>query len=63
VNHTKKQALDLGDYHKKSLSMTRNGDLYAIDPISALTETGGGLEMALFEGMTSASGNAALILL
>jgi hypothetical protein len=55
VNHTKKLAFDLGDYHNKSLSMTKNGDLYAIDPIPALTETGGGLCIALFKGMTSAT--------
>jgi hypothetical protein len=53
VNHTKKLALDLDDYYKKSLSMTKNGDLYAIDPVPVLTETGGGLSMALFDGMTS----------
>jgi hypothetical protein len=55
VNHTKKLAVDLGDYYKNSLSMTRKGHFYAIDPIPALTETGGGLCMALFEGMTSAT--------
>jgi hypothetical protein len=55
VNHTKKQAVDLEDYYKKSLSMTKNRDFYAIDPIPALTETGGGLCMALFDGMPSAT--------
>jgi hypothetical protein len=55
VNRTKKLAVDLGDYYKKSLSMTKNGDLYVIDPIPGLTETGGGLSMALFEGMTPAT--------
>jgi hypothetical protein len=55
VNHTKKQAVDLGDYYQKSLSMTEDGELYAIDLIPALTETGGGLCMALFDGMTSAT--------
>jgi hypothetical protein len=55
VNHTKKQALDMDDYYKNSLSMTRKEDLYVIDPIPALTETGGGLERALFEGMISAT--------
>jgi hypothetical protein len=55
VNHTKKQAIDLDDYYRKSLSMTKNRDFYVIDPIPGLTETGGGLCMALFDGMTSAT--------
>jgi hypothetical protein len=55
VNHTKKQAVDLDNYYKKSLSMTKHMDLYAIDLIPGLTETGGGLGMALFDGMTSAT--------
>jgi hypothetical protein len=55
VNHTQKLAVDLGDYYKKSLSMTENRILYAIDPIPALTETGGGINMALLDGMKSAT--------
>jgi hypothetical protein len=55
VNHTKKRAIDLAAYYKKSLSLTTKGDFYAIDPIPALTETGGGLGMALFDGMASAT--------
>jgi hypothetical protein len=55
VNHTKKLVIDLDDYYKKSLSKTKNWDLYAIDPIPVLTETGGGMSMALFDGMTSAT--------
>jgi hypothetical protein len=55
VNRTKKQAVNLHNYYKKSLSMTKSGDLYAIDPIPVLTETGGGLSMALFDGMTSST--------
>jgi hypothetical protein len=53
VNHTQKLAIDLGDYYKKSLSMTKNRDLYVIDPIPVLTETGGGVSIALCDGMTS----------
>jgi hypothetical protein len=56
VNHTQKQEVHLGDYYKKSVSILGNGhSRYAIDAIPALTETGGGVEMALFDGMTFAT--------
>jgi hypothetical protein len=55
VNHTKKLAIDLSAYYKRSLSKTKHDDIYLIDLIPALTETGGGLGMALFDGMTSGS--------
>jgi len=51
VNHTQKLAIDLADYFNQSVSMTQKGDKYAIDPIPVLTETGGGTEMAFFDGI------------
>jgi hypothetical protein len=53
VNHTKKQAIDLADYFARSVSLTSKGlEEYAIDAIPPLTETGGGLGMALFDGLS-----------
>lgn len=50
LNHSKKEAVDLRKYFEKSVSFTNTGDMYLIDPIPPLTETGGGTEMALFDG-------------
>jgi len=51
VNHTQKIAIDLADYFYQSIATTQSGTNYAIDPIPVLTETGGGTEMVLFDGI------------
>ena len=56
VNHTKKLAIDLADYYKKSkyIMDTENGFVeIAIDLIPVLTETGDGTQMALYEGISA----------
>jgi hypothetical protein len=55
VNHTKKKAVDLAAYYAQSISLFSNKSEYAIDLIPPLTETGGGLEMALFDGLSTDS--------
>jgi len=52
VNHTKKLAVNLKSYWKKSFSYYGWRNVGCIDPVPALTETGEGLAMALFEGLT-----------
>jgi len=52
VNHTKKIAIDLKAYWKNSVSYYRWRLSSCIDLVPILTETGGGLDMALFEGFT-----------
>lgn len=54
VNHTKKLAINLADYYKKSKSMINN-TIIVIDPVPALTETGGGIAMALLDGLAADS--------
>jgi hypothetical protein len=51
VNHTQKLAIDLTDYFNQSRVLTQKGGNYAIDPIPVLTETGGGTQMAFFDGI------------
>ena len=51
VNHTQKLAIDLTDYFNQSRVLTQKGVNYAIDPIPVLTETGGGTQMAFFDGI------------
>ena len=46
VNHTKKLAVNLADYYEKSVSIECDIEM-AIDLLPALTETGGGIIMAL----------------
>ncbi|OUM67785.1 hypothetical protein PIROE2DRAFT_4741 [Piromyces sp. E2] len=53
VNHSKKQAVNLKDYYENSVCITRNNHNFLIDIIPPLTETGGGTEMALFDGASS----------
>ena len=53
LNHNQKKAVDLADYYEKSASRNDNGFNVTIDLIPALTETGGGTEMALFDGITT----------
>jgi hypothetical protein len=58
VNHTKKIAVDLADYHKRSRFFFGDGKyapIGAIDAIPALTETGDGVKMALSEGVSTDS--------
>jgi hypothetical protein len=43
---------NLADYYAQSASLSSNIE-YAIDVIPPLTETGGGLEMALFDGLST----------
>jgi len=52
VNHTKKLAIDLEDYFKKSVAITQ-GIENVIDVVPFLTETGGGTEMAIMNGITT----------
>jgi hypothetical protein len=52
INHTKGQAIDLADYRRQSVFMLSDGDVVAIDPVPVLTETGGGTQMALFDGVS-----------
>ncbi|MCL2833855.1 MAG: hypothetical protein FWD78_11850 [Treponema sp.] len=55
VNHTKKLAVDLSDYYDKSKFMTQDGIMAAVDLLPLLTETGGGTQMALFNGISTES--------
>ena len=55
LNHTQKLAVNLADYFEQSKSMNRNGDVYAIDAIPVLTETGNGSMMAFFNGISAAN--------
>ena len=54
LNHTKKLAIDLADYHKRSKYLL-NGIESAIDAVPILTETGDGTPMALFDGLSANS--------
>jgi len=51
INHTKKLAVDLKDFFKKSVSLSE-GIEFVIDAVPFLTETGGGIETAIMNGMT-----------
>ena len=55
INHTKNLAVDLADYHQHSKFLTQRGELTAIDLIPVLTETGGGAQMAFFDGVSKDS--------
>jgi len=57
INLTKKLAVDLADYHAKSIFFGgENRDtIITIDPVPVLTETGGGAQMAFFDGVSSTS--------
>jgi len=55
LNHTQKQAVDLSDYHKRSTFFSDKYTLMAIDAIPVLTETGGGAQMAYFDGVSAES--------
>jgi hypothetical protein len=45
VNHTKKVAIDLADYHRRAM-------LPCVDPLPILTETGNGALMLFYDGAT-----------
>jgi hypothetical protein len=55
LNHTKKLVIDLADYYKLSKFLSARGTYMSIDAIPVLTETGGGTQMALFDGVASDS--------
>jgi len=52
VNHTQRKAVDLADYNERSKSFISIKTVYTIDAVPVLTETGGGTEMALFNGVS-----------
>jgi hypothetical protein len=54
INHTKKVAVDLEDYFKKSIYLTQ-GIESVIDVVPFLTETGCGIIMAVFNGISTDS--------
>ena len=51
VNHTQKMAIALDDYERLSKAMNRRGDVFAIDALPVLTETGGGTPHVFFDGI------------
>jgi hypothetical protein len=53
LNHTKKLAVNLANYYKQSKSLDNYKEEVVIDIVPVLTETGGGIEMALFEGCSA----------
>ena len=53
LNHTKSLAVDLSDYHKCSKYLDDDNNEIVIDPIPALTETGEGTPLALFDGFST----------
>jgi hypothetical protein len=55
LNHTQKLAVDLANYHKQSKFLNPDGIDMAIDLVPVLTETGGGTQMALFNGVSTDS--------
>jgi hypothetical protein len=55
VNHTKRRAVDLADYHSRSRFLNREGEFMAIDLVPVLTETGGGTARALADGLSADS--------
>jgi len=52
LNHTKKLAIDLADYHQQSKYTNQKGIYMSIDVIPVLTETGEGTHMAFLDGIT-----------
>ena len=51
VNHTKKIAVNLFSYWKKSIFYHGDDELACVDPVPMLTETGGGSQTLLFVGI------------
>ncbi|MDR1871440.1 MAG: hypothetical protein LBS60_05860 [Deltaproteobacteria bacterium] len=52
LNHSQKLAINLADYLQRSLSMLGRDFLGAVDLIPVLTVSGGGADMAFFEGIS-----------
>ena len=52
INHSQKLAVDLADYHQRSKFLNKEGESMAIDAVPVLTETGGGAQMAYFDGVS-----------
>jgi hypothetical protein len=55
VNHTQKLAVDLADYFEQSRFFSGYREDMTIDAVPVLTETGGGTQMALFNGVAADS--------
>ena len=55
LNHNKKLAVDLANYYQQSKFLSDNGEDMSIDTVPVLTETGGGTQMALFNGVSADS--------
>ena len=55
INHTKKLAIDLADYHSQSKYIAQTGSVMSIDLLPILTETGESTAMALFDGVAAES--------
>jgi len=53
INHTKKLAVDLVNYYEKSKSYTKNHETFVVDLVPPLTETGGGIEILLLNGLST----------
>jgi len=53
INHSKKLAVDLAEYYQKSKSYSKNIGTYAVDLIPPLTETGGGIDILFFDGLST----------
>ena len=50
LNHTKKLAVDIKVYYKQSKALNQSKRDVTIDLLPVLTETSGGMQMALFDG-------------
>jgi hypothetical protein len=48
-------AVNLGDYFARSMFRMKKGELAVVDSIPGLTETGGGTQMAFYEGISADS--------
>jgi hypothetical protein len=53
INHDKQVAVNLKNYYNSSKFFDNHGNLIAVDLIPVLTETGGGLHMAMLEGISA----------
>ena len=53
INHTQRKAISLIDYVKGSVAIDQTDMMYMIDAVPVLTETGGGTQMVLFDGLSA----------
>ena len=53
LNHTQKKAIDLENYYQQSKYSDEYLEIAAIDLLPVLTETGGGAQMAFFDGIAA----------